>query len=89
MATGALHLVEQVGVFTPNRSRARAFGGRVGFMTGIKELKEAKVGDTVTADNPAVERCPDSRRSSRRSAGPYPVESNQYESLRDALRNCS
>src|SRR3954467_1155368 len=56
MATGALHLVEQVGVFTPKSvAREELSAGSVGFMiAGIKELKEAKVGDTVTrADNPA------------------------------------
>src|ERR1700704_1579333 len=50
MATGALPLVEQVGVFTP-RSVAREVlsAGGVGFVVaGIKDLKDAKVGDTVT-----------------------------------------
>ncbi len=57
MATGALHLVEQVGVFTPrSQSRQELSAGGVGFIiAGIKELKDAKVGDTVTlVDNPAT-----------------------------------
>src|SRR5215471_14947618 len=50
MATGAEHLVEQVGVFTPKSvARESLSAGGVGFMiAGIKELKDAKVGDTVT-----------------------------------------
>jgi len=90
MATGALHLVEQVGVFTPKSIvRESLSAGGVGFMiAGIKELKEAKVGDTVTlADNPAAEPLPGFKEIQPQVfAGLYPVESNQYEALRDALQ---
>ena len=50
MATGAQHLVESVGVFTPKSvSRDSLSAGQVGFIiAGIKELKAAKVGDTIT-----------------------------------------
>jgi len=89
MATGALHLVEQVGVFTPKAiARDGLSAGGVGFMiAGIKDLKEAKVGDTVTsADNPAAEPLPGFKEIQPQVfAGLYPVESNQYEALRDAL----
>src|SRR3954469_22249858 len=89
MATGALHLVEQVGVFTPKSiARESLSAGGVGFMiAGIKELKEAKVGDTVTlADNPAEAPLPGFKEIQPQVfAGLYPVESNQYEALRDAL----
>jgi GTP-binding protein LepA len=89
MATGALHLVEQVGVFTPKSvAREQLSAGGVGFMiAGIKELKDAKVGDTVTlADNPAAEPLPGFKEIQPQVfAGLYPVESNQYEGLRDAL----
>ena len=56
MASGATHLVEQVGVFTPKAQvRDCLKPGEVGFVvSGIKELKEARVGDTFThAQNPA------------------------------------
>src|SRR3954467_15578413 len=55
---------------------------------GIKELKEAKVGDTVTlADSPATEPLPGFKEIQPQVfAGLYPVESNQYEALRDALQ---
>ena len=89
MATGALHLVEQVGVFTPKSvARESLSAGGVGFMiAGIKELKDAKVGDTVThADRPAAEALPGFKEIQPQVfAGLYPVESNQYEGLRDAL----
>jgi GTP-binding protein LepA len=89
MATGAKHLVEQVGVFTPRSSaREELSAGGVGFIiAGIKELKDAKVGDTVTlADKPATEALPGFKEIKPQVfAGLYPVESNQYESLRDAL----
>jgi len=90
MATGAIHLVEQVGVFTPKSiARESLSAGGVGFMiAGIKELKEAKVGDTVTlADNPAAEPLAGFKEIQPQVfAGLYPVESNQYEALRDALQ---
>jgi GTP-binding protein LepA len=89
MATGAIHMVEQVGVFTPKSiARDVLSAGGVGFMiAGIKDLKEAKVGDTVTsADNPVAEPLPGFKEIQPQVfAGLYPVESNQYEALRDAL----
>ena len=88
MATGAKHLVEQVGVFTPRSAAREISAGGVGFIiAGIKELKDAKVGDTVTlADKPAAEALPGFKEIKPQVfAGLYPVESNQYESLRDAL----
>jgi len=89
MATDSAHLCEQVGVFTPKalqRDNLRA--GEVGYIiSGIKELQAAKVGDTVTsADNPAAEALPGFKEiKSQVFAGLYPVESNQYDSLRESL----
>ncbi|MFN7346978.1 MAG: translation elongation factor 4 [Betaproteobacteria bacterium] len=89
MATGATHLVEQVGVFTPkSRSRDRLAAGEVGFIiSGIKELRDARVGDTVTHERrPAAGALPGFKEvKSQVFAGLFPVESNQYEALRDAL----
>jgi GTP-binding protein LepA len=89
MATGALHLCEQVGVFTPKSvARDQLSAGGVGFIiAGIKDLKDAKVGDTVThVDNPAAAALPGFKEIQPQVfAGLYPVESNQYEALRDAL----
>jgi GTP-binding protein LepA len=89
MATGAQYLVEQVGVFTPrSQARPELSAGGVGFIiAGIKELKSAKVGDTVTlAERPADAPLPGFKEIKPQVfAGLYPVESNQYDALRDAL----
>jgi len=89
MASGATYMCEQVGVFTP-RSAARdeLAAGDVGFITaGIKELKAAMVGDTITSvARPAKAALPGFKEVKPQVfAGLYPVESNQYEALRDAL----
>ena len=89
MATGAVHGCEQVGVFTPKSvARDELAAGDVGFVVaGIKELADAKVGDTVThSAKPAAEPLPGFKEVKPQVfAGLYPVESNQYEALRNAL----
>ena len=89
MATGAQHLTEHVGVFTPkSQPRSELSAGQVGFViAGIKELKAAKVGDTVTLVNrPAAAALPGFKEVQPQVfAGLFPIESNQYEALRDSL----
>ena len=89
MATGAQHLVEQVGVFSPKSVQRDALtAGQVGFViAGIKELKAAKVGDTITTiARRAEEPLPGFKEVKPQVfAGLYPVESNQYEALRESL----
>ncbi|MCC6506456.1 MAG: elongation factor 4, partial [Aquimonas sp.] len=89
MATGAAHLCEQVGVFTPkSESRTHLSAGEVGFViAGIKELKDAKVGDTITlANKPAANPLPGFKEVKPQVfAGLYPVESSEYDQLRDSL----
>ena len=89
MATGAQVLCEQVGVFTPKSLQRQSLSaGEVGFViSGIKELKAAKVGDTVTlADRPADAALPGFKEIQPQVfAGLFPVESNQYEQLRESL----
>jgi GTP-binding protein LepA len=89
MSNKSTHLCEQVGVFTPkSQGRTELLAGEVGFViAGIKELKAAQVGDTITlADGPATEALPGFKEIKPQVfAGLYPVESNQYEALRDAL----
>lgn len=95
MATGAEYLCEQVGVFTPKSvQRQQLNAGEVGFIiAGIKELAAAKVGDTVTlagAGKSAAEPLPGFKEVKPQVfAGLYPVESNQFESLRTALEKLS
>ena len=89
MATGAQHLVESIGVFTPRSLvRESLSAGQVGFIiAGIKELQSAKVGDTVTlAGKPAAEPLPGFKEVQPQVfAGLFPVEANQYDALRDSL----
>ncbi|MFZ9069907.1 MAG: translation elongation factor 4 [Burkholderiaceae bacterium] len=89
MATGTTHPVEQLGVFTPKSvARDQLSAGEVGFIiTGIKELKAAKVGDTVTlAGRPASSPLPGFKEVKPQVfAGLYPVESSEYDIMRDAL----
>jgi GTP-binding protein LepA len=89
MASGSQHQVESVGVFTPKSvSRDTLSAGQVGFIiAGIKELKAAKVGDTVTLSNmPAAAPLPGFKEVQPQVfAGLFPVEANQYDALRDSL----
>jgi GTP-binding protein LepA len=89
MASNAVQLCEQVGVFMPKSvNRDSLSAGEVGFIiSGIKELDTAKVGDTVTsATNPADKPLQGFKEIKPQVfAGLYPVESNQYDALRSAL----
>ena len=85
---GTLH-VEQLGVFSPRSTpREMLQAGEVGFIiAGIKEIRDARVGDTVTlAQNPATDPLPGFKQVKPQVfAGLYPVEASEYDSLRDAL----
>ncbi|CAM4365476.1 translation elongation factor 4 [Bordetella tumbae] len=89
MASGATHLCEQLGVFTPkSQPRTKLSAGEVGFIiAGIKELANAKVGDTITlAGKPAPAPLPGFKEVKPQVfAGLYPVESSEYDQLRDSL----
>jgi GTP-binding protein LepA len=89
MATESEQLVESVGVFSPkSQSLPQISAGQVGFViAGIKELKAAKVGDTVThAAKPAAAPLPGFKEVQPQVfAGLFPVEANQYDALRDSL----
>ena len=94
MANGSTHLVEHVGVFSPKSvDRPELSAGQVGFIiAGIKELKAAKVGDTVThapgqqGRAPSPEPLPGFKEvKSQVFAGLYPVEASEYDQLRESL----
>ncbi|MBI1965317.1 MAG: elongation factor 4 [Betaproteobacteria bacterium] len=89
MSTGAAYPCEQVGVFTPKaKTRETLAAGEVGYVTaGIKELKAARVGDTLTlAERPAAEPLPGFKEIKPQVfAGLYPVDANEYGALREAL----
>lgn len=85
----SVFLCEEVGVFTPKSLKKESLSaGDVGYViAGIKELTHAKVGDTVTLEkNPATELLAGFKEIQPKVfAGLYPVESHDYESLRDSL----
>ena len=89
MSTQTTYLCEQVGVFTPKSlARESLSAGEVGFViAGIRELHSARVGETLTlATAPAQAPLPGFKDIKPQVfAGLYPVESNQYDALRDAL----
>ncbi|MBA5635626.1 elongation factor 4 [Duganella sp. LX20W] len=89
MATDSVQLVEDIGIFSPRSvSLPELSAGQVGFViAGIKELKVAKVGDTITlASRPAEAPLPGFKEVQPQVfAGLFPVEANQYDALRDSL----
>ena len=95
MATGAAYEANNLGVFTPaTLPRDELKAGEVGYIiAGIKELKAAKVGDTITLEKklpnnlgPAEKALPGFKEIQPQVfAGLYPTEANQYDALRDSL----
>ena len=89
MATGAKTEPVEVGIFTPGMTPTRRLStGEVGYVaTGFKTVRECHVGDTLTgAANPASGSLPGYRSVKPMVfAGLYPVEGEDYTSLRDAL----
>ena len=89
MATGAEFDVTEVGYFKPGLVNVDELEeGQVGFFAAsIKNVKDARVGDTVTDDdNPAEKALPGYRKATPMVyCGLYPVENSDYDNLRDAL----
>ncbi len=89
MATNKVFDVTEVGVFKPYLANIDELGpGQVGFVAAsIKNVKDTRVGDTITsADCPVAEPLPGYRKITPMVyCGLYPVESSDYENLRDAL----
>ncbi|THJ36491.1 elongation factor 4 [Lampropedia aestuarii] len=95
MASGAAYEAGSLGVFTPaSTSREVLYAGEVGFIiAGIKELKVAKVGDTITLEKklpnnlgPAESALPGFKEIQPQVfAGLYPTEASEYDALRDAM----
>jgi GTP-binding protein LepA len=89
MATGAVHPIEQLGVFTPKMRPVAELGpGEMGYITAaIKTVADCKVGDTITDDkNPTAEALPGFKPSVPVVwCGLYPVDADDFEKLRDSL----
>src|SRR5712672_2565442 len=89
MATGALHQVERVGVFTPQGVAVPELGpGELGFITAsIKTVADCRVGDTITEERrPAPEPLPGFKPVQPVVfCGLFPTDAADYEKLRDSL----
>jgi GTP-binding protein LepA len=89
MSSGAVHSVEQVGVFTPKMIPMDDLGpGEIGFITAaIKTVADCNVGDTITDDRtPATEALPGFKPSIPVVwCGLYPIDADDFEKLRDSL----
>ncbi|HUZ71891.1 MAG TPA: translation elongation factor 4 [Stellaceae bacterium] len=89
MATGAVHTIERVGMFTPKPTPVEALGpGEIGFITaGIKTVADCRIGDTITTDRrPAEAPLPGFKPVQPVVfCGLFPTDSADYERLRDSL----
>ena len=89
VSTGTVYEVGQIGVFAPRPLAVSTLGpGEVGFvMANIKTVTEARVGDTITdAERPTRQPLPGFKEVKPMVfSGLYPVESHQYDALRDAM----
>jgi len=89
MDTGAVHLVDTVGVFTPKLTNTASLGpGEIGFLTAsIKSVADCRVGDTITEDRRRTEVALTGFKPSIPVVfcGLFPVDAAEYETLRDSL----
>jgi GTP-binding protein LepA len=89
MAAGVSHQVEQVGVFTPKKIPVEQLGaGEMGYIiTGIKQVADCKIGDTITEERrPCETALPGFKRTqSVVFCGLYPADANDYDHLKDSL----
>src|SRR5689334_23190229 len=91
MSTGAVHAVEQVGVFSPKMIPVDDLGpGEIGYITAaIKTVADCNVGDTITDDrHPATAALPGFKPTIQVVwCGLYPIDADYFEKLRDSLVN--
>jgi GTP-binding protein LepA len=89
MSTGAVHELLELGVISPEPKKAAAIGvGEVGYlMTGVKDVRQSRVGDTVTINaRPAREALGGYKDPKPMVySGLYPMDGSEYPNLRDAL----
>jgi GTP-binding protein LepA len=89
MSTGAVHEMLEVGVISPEPMKAKEIGvGEVGYLiTGVKEVRQSRVGDTVTSSVHGATQALGGYRHPNPMvyAGLYPMDGDDYPTLRDAL----
>jgi GTP-binding protein LepA len=89
MSTGAVHELLELGVISPEPRKARAIGvGEVGYlMTGVKDVRQSRVGDTVTINTRPAKAALGGYKDPKPMvySGLYPIDGSEYPDLRDAL----
>ncbi|GLZ79345.1 elongation factor 4 [Actinorhabdospora filicis] len=89
MSTNAVHELLEIGVISPEPIKSAALGvGEVGYLiTGVKDVRQSKVGDTVTLSNrPATESLGGYQDPKPMVySGLYPIDGSEYPDLREAL----
>ena len=89
MSTNQEYIVEKVGVFTPKPKNIESLSsGEIGFIiTGIKNLSETKVGDTICDANKPLKQLLPGFKPSKPVVfcGLFPVDSSEYQKLKDGL----
>jgi GTP-binding protein LepA len=89
MSTGAVHELLEIGVISPEPVKGVALSvGEVGYlMTGVKDVRQSRVGDTVTINNRPATKALGGYKDPKPMvySGLYPIDGSEYPNLRDAL----
>ncbi|WP_410569466.1 translation elongation factor 4 [Amycolatopsis sp. cmx-4-61] len=89
MSTGATHELLEVGIISPEPKPSKGLGvGEVGYLiTGVKDVRQSKVGDTVTSERRGAKEPLAGYREPKPMvySGLYPVDGSDYPELREAL----
>ncbi|MET7472568.1 translation elongation factor 4 [Micromonospora sp. NPDC005686] len=89
MSTGAVHELLEIGVISPEMVKADALGvGEVGYLiTGVKDVRQSRVGDTVTINNNPAKEALGGYKDPKPMvySGLYPIDGSDYPNLREAL----
>jgi GTP-binding protein LepA len=89
MSTGAVHELLEIGVISPEPIKGRVLGvGEVGYlMTGVKDVRQSRVGDTVTINSRPAAKALGGYKDPKPMvySGLYPIDGSDYPDLRDAL----
>ncbi len=89
MSTGAIHELLEVGVISPEPISSKGLGvGEVGYLiTGVKDVRQSRVGDTITSERKGATEALGGYRDPKPMvySGLYPIDGSDYPELRDAL----
>jgi GTP-binding protein LepA len=89
MSTGAIHELLEVGVISPEPISSKGLGvGEVGYLiTGVKDVRQSRVGDTITSERKGATEALGGYRDPKPMvySGLYPIDGSDYPELRDSL----